>query len=409
MTSVWLTRPLGELCQFTSGLWTGKNPPYTHVGVLRMTNFASDGLLSFNNVAYLDVESKALLKRQLVLGDVILEKSGGGPNQPVGRVALFERTDEAFSLSNFTASIRVVDPNELDYRYLHKFLFWLHLSGATAGMQNNSTNIRNLNLAVYKAAGVPFPPIAEQKRIVAILDEAFEGIAIAAASAERNLRNSRALFDSQLDGVFSRTCDGYANTTLGAEIELLPGFAFKSAKYTEREGDVRLLRGDNIVPGSLRWDGVKRWPVKDAAEHSRFRLNEGDVVLAMDRPWVSAGLKYAMLTASDLPALLVQRVARLRSKPGLDNRFLLHLIASAKFMRHVVGVQTGSGVPHISGAQIESFVFSKPHIEEQRRVAQHLDELMAQARRLESIYQRKLEALDALKKSLLNEAFSGNL
>ena len=78
-------------------------------------------------------------------------------------------------------------------------------------------------------------------------------------------------------------------TTLGSEVDLLAGFAFKSSKYTDSDDSVRLLRGDNIVQGSLRWDDVKKWPASDTAEFKRYELRAGDVVLAMDRPWVKAG------------------------------------------------------------------------------------------------------------------------
>ena len=79
---------------------------------------------------------------------------------------------------------------------------------------------------------------------------------------------------------------GWKQTTLGAEIELFAGFAFKSAQYTNSDEDVRLLRGDNIIQGCLRWDDVKKWPVNDIAAYAEYQLRVGDVVLAMDRPWV---------------------------------------------------------------------------------------------------------------------------
>jgi type I restriction enzyme S subunit len=129
----------------------------------------------------------------------------------------------------------------------------------------------------------------------------------------------------------------------------------------------------------------------------------------MDRPWVKAGLKHAIITDDDLPCLLVQRTARLRGGANLDNRFLMFLIGSAAFTSHILGVQTGIGVPHISGQQIQDFEFARPPIGEQRHIADKLDALRAETQRLESLYQRKLAALDALKKSLLHQAFSGAL
>jgi type I restriction enzyme S subunit len=106
-------KSLHDVCDFINGLWTGKKPPYIKVNVIRNTNFHKSGNLDFENVAVLDVEIKQFNTRQLKFGDIILEKSGGGPNQPVGRVCLFEKKNEKFSLSNFTCSLRVKNENEL--------------------------------------------------------------------------------------------------------------------------------------------------------------------------------------------------------------------------------------------------------------------------------------------------------
>jgi type I restriction enzyme, S subunit len=192
-------------------------------------------------------------------------------------------------------------------------------------------------------------------------------------------------------------------------VDLLSGFPFKSARYSDSEKDVRLLRGDNIIQGALRWDDVKRWPASETAEYERYRLGVGDVVLAMDRPWVKAGLKRAQISSNDLPCLLVQRTSRLRGNGSLNNRFLVYLISSSAFTRHILGIQTGIGVPHISGQQIQDFEFLKPPVKEQVHIVNRLDELSAGTQRLASIYQRKLAAFEALKKSLLRQAFTGQL
>ena len=132
-------------------------------------------------------------------------------------------------------------------------------------------------------------------------------------------------------------------------------------------------------------------------------------MLAMDRPWIKAGLKHASITESDLPCLLVQRTACLRGGTNLDNRFLMYLIGCAEFTHHILGVQTGIGVPHISGQQIKDFPFLKPPASQQRLIAAQLDELRTKISRLESIFQKKIATLDELKKSLLHQAFSGEL
>jgi type I restriction enzyme S subunit len=159
----------------------------------------------------------------------------------------------------------------------------------------------------------------------------------------------------------------------------------------------------------LRWDDAKRWPASDCAAYDRFALREGDVVLAMDRPWVKAGLKRAQISGEDLPCLQVQRTARLRPQQTLREDFLFYLTGSQSFSRHLLEAQTGIGVPHISGKQIESFVFMRPPLNEQASIAGRLSALYESTQQLAAISQRKLTALDDLKKSLLHQAFSGQL
>ena len=256
---------------------------------------------------------------------------------------------------------------------------------------------------------IPLPPLAEQQRIVSMLGEAFEKIATAKANAEKNLQNARALFESHLSDVFTKEGKAWVDTTIGKQITLLTGFAFKSKRYTVAEKDVRLLGGDNILQGFLRWESERRWPVDEAHLYEKFFLCEGDVVLAMDRPWVKSGLKCAQLVKEDLPCLLIQRTACLRGGKNLNSRLLYYLICSNAFVKHILGVQTGSGVPHISGHQILSFAFFLPSLSEQASIVATLDSLSAETQCLEAIYRQKLAALEALKKSLLDQAFSGGL
>jgi type I restriction enzyme S subunit len=167
----------------------------------------------------------------------------------------------------------------------------------------------------------------------------------------------------------------WRETTLGAEADLLTGFPFKSERYTDADDGIRLVRGDNIVQGTMRWDGVKKWPLEERAEHEMYELRENDVVLAMDRPWIEAGLKYAAISKHDLPCLLVQRTARMRGGPKLDTRFLRYLVGSRDFTQHIHAITTGTAIPHISGKQIKDFAFCLPPLAEQKAIAAVLGSL----------------------------------
>jgi type I restriction enzyme S subunit len=142
--------------------------------------------------------------------------------------------------------------------------------------------------------------------------------------------------------------------------DLLAGFAFKSSGYTENSQDVRLLRGDNISPGKVRWDGVKRWPKDCGVDLAKYVLEPGDVVLAMDRPWIPAGLKVAQVTEVDTHSYVVQRVARLRARSKSDCDFLFSLLSTSDFDSYIQNATTGTAVPHISAKQILDYEFRLP-------------------------------------------------
>lgn len=168
--------------------------------------------------------------------------------------------------------------------------------------------------------------------------------------------------------------DGWTHTSLGQVVDLITGFAFKSADFSDDPTNPKLLRGDNVVQGAFRWEGAKYWPRDRVDGLAGYALREGDVILAMDRPWIEAGLKRAMVRDSDLPALLVQRVSRLRAADGdvLDQGFLRYIIDDPAFTDYILSVQTGTSVPHISGAQIKGYKFDLPPLPEQRSIARVL-------------------------------------
>ena len=167
----------------------------------------------------------------------------------------------------------------------------------------------------------------------------------------------------------------WSTVQLGEVVDLLTGFPFRSDEYVSDPEAPRLLRGANIAQGNLRWDAAKRWP-QEASEHlAPYWLRKGDVVIAMDRPWIEAGLKSSSVRETDLPALLVQRVARLRGSDRLDTRFLSYVIGCHDFAQHILSVQTGTAVPHISAQQIKEFEFLLPHVHQQRAIAHILGTL----------------------------------
>ena len=171
---------------------------------------------------------------------------------------------------------------------------------------------------------------------------------------------------------------------IGDYVDAVSGPAYKSARFTNNPSDMPLIKGENIAQGYIAWEKSRYWPIGDAEEYERFRLVAGDIVLAMDRPWVTAGLKWACLKPHDPPSLLVQRVARLRARPGLRQDFLTYVIGSAAFSEYVRNIMGGTNVPHISGGQIKAFKFPLPGQNEQATIASTLsayDDLIDNNRR----------------------------
>jgi len=164
--------------------------------------------------------------------------------------------------------------------------------------------------------------------------------------------------------------NSWPQTRLGDHASLLVGFAFKSSGFTETGPGIRLVRGDNVTEGSLRWGEKTRYWPNCTAELRRYLLRPGDIVIGMDGSKV--GRNWAIVRKSDLPLLLVQRVACLRASESLDQRFLAVLIRSESFKKYVDAIQTGSSIPHISGGQIADFAFNIPPISEQQAIGKLL-------------------------------------
>lgn len=403
MTINWTTQTLEDACHFSNGLWKGVKPPFVHIGVIRNTNFTKEGRLDDSDIAYLDVEAKKLEKRSLQFGDVIVEKSGGGPKQPVGRVILFDKRDGIFSFSNFTAALRVREPQNLDFRFLHKFLHWTYLSGITEGMQSHSTGIRNLDGDAYKAIKMRFPALIEQQRIVAILDEAFDGIAIAKANDERNLQSARALFESHLQSVFLKPGSDWELKTLK---EISTTFGRGRSRHRPRN-EPKLYGG--------KYPFIQTGDVRNA-DHiiTEYSQTYSEAGLAQSKLWpkgticITIAANIAETAILNFDACFPDSVIGV--VPNADKAeigFVEYLLQSFKARLQSLG--KGSAQANINMGTFESERFPFPSVAQQRNIVMTLDALSEEVQRLEAIYQQKLTALEDLKKSLLHQAFTGQL
>lgn len=152
-------------------------------------------------------------------------------------------------------------------------------------------------------------------------------------------------------------------------VEIQPGFAFKSEKFVNDNEQVPLVKGENVQQGYIDWKASKYWPIEEYNNFEKYHLIDGDVVLAMDRPWVTSGLKWSYIKKNDPKSLLVQRVARLRARSGLNQTYLRCLISCEYFSKYIQPIVTGVNVPHISGKQIGDFKIPLPEINTQKKIA----------------------------------------
>jgi len=156
--------------------------------------------------------------------------------------------------------------------------------------------------------------------------------------------------------------------SLGDYCVIESGFAFKSAKFTDAPDDICLVKGSNLGHLNIDWVTGPKWPADDYEKLKRYELIEDDVVIAMDRPIVGGNLKFAWIQKTDPKALLVQRVARLRGRNGLDQKYLKCVIADPSFQSYIDTITTGVNVPHISGPDMRRYKFPLPPLSTQQKI-----------------------------------------
>jgi type I restriction enzyme S subunit len=199
---------------------------------------------------------------------------------------------------------------------------------------------------------------------------------------------------------------GWEITRLGRHCDLLTGFPFKSESYSYQEG-IRLVRGDNITEGELRWGDKARFWNEGGLYLQPYFLEPNDVVVGMDGSKV--GKNYAFIHQEDPPLLLVQRVARLRSRPTLDPRFLFGLVGSELFRTWVDLVKTDPAIPHVSPSDIRRFPIAVPPRTEQHEITSFLDRETTKIDALIAKKERFIELLEEQRSAVISHAVTKGL
>jgi len=404
MKAGWQLKSIGEVCAVVNG-----STPKTGV-----TEYW-DGPHQWITPAEMGKRSTPYIQKTArTLSDLGLQNSSATPLPPYS-VILSSRAPIGHLVIN-TAPMAtnqgcrgLVPSKQLAYKFLYHYL------SSIVDLLNDlgiGATFKELSGGKLKEIKIPIPPLPEQQRIVAILDEAFEGIAIAKANAEKNLHNARALFESHLQAVFSERGEGWVEKTIGDVCDFLNGFAFKSEDAVP-ESETQLVRMGNLYGNKLSLDrNPAFYPDSFAEEYRRYILNEGDIIMSLTGTTGKEDYGYAVRVPGCEKSLLMnQRIVKFDSiKEELVNSvFLLHYLRSRVFLDILYTTANGTRQANLSSATIKSLPIPLCSIGEQKRIASSLESLREDTKRIESIYQQKLAALDALKKSLLDQAFSGQL
>jgi type I restriction enzyme, S subunit len=283
------------------------------------------------------------------------------------------------------------------------FLFYqlLHLEPVIAGREG--AVFASINKSEIEALPIAFAPISEQRRIVGILDEAFEGIATAKANAEKNLRNTRALFESHLQSVFTRQRDEVPLSELASDItdgdHMPPPKAPSGVPFITISDVVKKTR-------EIDFNNTFTVPEKYFTSLKRNKRPQlGDVLYTV----TGATLGIPVLVKQQLDFCFQRHIGLIRPKPDTDSVWLSYALLSPQSFRQATIGSTGAAQKTVSLSVLRNLKVPKRRLSEQRAMAAQLDDIETKTQHLESIYERKLAALDALKKSLLHQAFTGQL
>jgi type I restriction enzyme S subunit len=289
------------------------------------------------------------------------------------------------------------DERQHNLRFLYYLLTTLDLPSLAKGVKPG------INRNEVYSRGVKVPPLAEQQRIVAILDEAFDGIATAKANAEKNLQNARSLFESHLQSVFTQDSKGWEQKTLK---QIATTFGRGKSKHRPRN-EKKLYGG--------KYPFIQTGDIRNASHYiTEYSQTYSEAGLAQSKLWpkgticitIAANIAETGILGFDacFPDSVIGVVANPK-EAGVG--FVEYLLQSFKVRLQSKG--KGSAQANINLGTFENLQFPFPSVTEQKTIVTKLDTLRAETQRLESIFQRKLAALDELKKSLLHQAFTGQL
>jgi len=397
MKTRWQTKTFGELCGFVRGPFGGS---------LKKSVFVEDGYAvyeqqhaiynQFDDIRYFidEAKFKEMIRFELLPNDLIMSCSG-----TMGRVAIVPNDIKRGIINQ--ALLKLTPSKAILPEYLKH---WMDSTDFQNSLKEQSGGAAVQNVAsvsILKEISVTFPPLPEQQRIVKILDEAFEGIAIAKANAEKNLQNARAIFESYLNDVFTKKGEGWVEKRLGEVYDVRDG-THDSPKY--HKTGFPLVTSKNLKREGLCFEGVNLINEQDYKKiNQRSAVQKGDVLFAM------IGTIGNPTQVMIEPNFAIKNVALFKIPDGQNGAFLKYYLASEWVTSKMMQEAKGTTQKFVGLGYLRSFPIKIPPLSRQFELVKKLDKLSGDTQQLEFIYEKKLAALDELKKSLLHKAFSGEL
>ena len=412
----WGAKPLRTLItEHFAGDW-GDDDGEHAVAVMRSTNFTNDGQLDFSDVATRYFPREKADQFGLLKGDLLVERSGGGPDQPVGRIGFIERNMPGSTISNFVQVLRP-DPEKVDASFLGWALFELQRTGIVERVQQQSTQMRNLNWRDYQRLILPWPEVDEQHRIADALKLADDAIQKARAelNAAKDLKRSleAGLLTGQLDKLGRAKVKTKAGTyPQGWRVLPLKSLAVIGSGVTlnqdraAKENACRYLTVAHVQRGSVSSDDPRYLELSDEERKTRL-LEAGDILVVEGHANSMEIGRAAIFEDTGIETTFQNHLFRVRADVNLiQPKFLLHILNSERVQRYWNAVcNTSSGLNTINRRNLRNVLIPHPDTHEQQEVVDALDAAEQNVARLEI----RVQALDELKRSLLQNLLTGKI
>lgn len=331
-------------------------------------------------------------------GDVIFAKIT--PCMQNGKHAVLSGLIDGFGFGS--TEFHVIRPGKgISSEWIHSFLRRKETLNAAMNTFTGAVGQQRVPESFLEEIEIPLPDPDVQNRIVASMEIQLAEVETARRAAVSQLQDAALLKSTALQSIFSGISNRQA---IGSVAGVQSGYAFKSDTF--KASGVRLLRNTNILPGRVYWDDRVFLSEEESTPFKSYELNDGDVLISLDRPIISSGIKVARVGALDLPALLVQRVGRfLIDADQLDADYLYAYLQTQMFISAVSGHDQSLGVPHISPTQVENVEIPLPDVTTQKKLSRQLNEIAREWQVIRSAIQAQLNDLTTLPNAILAQAF----